>query len=159
MGIGENPVYSIHCYSGTAPVVEDDSSNSDADAQGYSHGSLIASLCPLLDHEESRNVQVSHILLSYPLSPRSLITVFRSDHYAETLSQLVRNPRSKVLVIYSDQDEFTAEDKYDAWTHSLRREAQGGGQLAIVKFQGTNHFWSNLQVRRQLLDCISRWVP
>lgn len=104
-------------------------------------------------------MKLSHILVSYPLSPRSLLTAFRGTHYTETLSQLLRNPRSNVLVVYSDQDEFTAVGKYDAWAESLRNVPESRGELAIVRINDVNHFWSNPAGRQELLEVVGGWVP
>jgi len=124
---------------------------------GYSHGSLIASSYPLL--EESLNIKVSHILLSYPLGARALLTAFRGSHYAATLANLLRDSRSNVLVVYSDRDEFTGIGSYDAWADSLRREAGDRGNLEVVRIEGANHFWSYPETKDKMLQCIMNWIP
>ncbi|KAF8632188.1 hypothetical protein AX15_001956 [Amanita polypyramis BW_CC] len=73
---------------------------------GYSHGALIASLHPVLS-----NVKTTHVLLSYPLSPRGWITMLSGDRYQKKLEALVHDENSNVVVIYGDQDEFTAVSK------------------------------------------------
>ena len=127
-------------------------------AQGYSHGSLIASLYPLLS--DSNSIKISHILLSYPLGPRSWLTAFRSKHYTTTLNALVRDPRANVLVIYSDCDEFTSIGSYDAWAESLRREAgHGTGKLEVVRVENANHFWAQDAAREKMLRAVQEWLP
>ncbi|KAF8638299.1 hypothetical protein AX17_002319 [Amanita inopinata Kibby_2008] len=103
---------------------------------GYSHGGLIASMHPV----RAANVRTSHALLSYPLSPRGWITLFKSDVYQTRLEQLVRDEDCRVLVLYGDQDEFTSVSKYKRWTDELRGMGKGGG-LEIVEMRGGTHFW------------------
>ncbi|KAJ3510086.1 hypothetical protein NLJ89_g4874 [Agrocybe chaxingu] len=69
---------------------------------GYSHGSLIASLFPVIP-----GIKTSHVLLSYPLGPRAWLTLFNSSSYAKALEDLVHHDESNVLVIFGDSDEFT----------------------------------------------------
>ncbi|KAI0342679.1 alpha/beta-hydrolase [Trametopsis cervina] len=124
---------------------------------GYSHGSLIASLFPLL--EDTPGLKISHILLSYPLGPRSWLTAFRGGHYTTTLANLLRDSRSHVLAIYGDNDDFTGVESYDTWADSLRREAVDGGNLEILKIEHANHFWRDDDARETLLQHVQQWVP
>ncbi|KAK2463445.1 hypothetical protein APHAL10511_004531 [Amanita phalloides] len=96
---------------------------------GYSHGGLIVSLHPILTH-----IKTSHVLLSYPLSPRGWITMFHGSAYQNKLEMLVRDERSDVLVIHGDADEFTSKNKYGEWSGQL-----GGGR--VVEIAGGTHFW------------------
>jgi len=107
---------------------------------GYSHGSLVTSLFPI---SAIPDVKIYHILLSYPLGPRSFLTAFRGGHYTTALNNLLHDPRSNVLVVYGDQDEFTGEDSYDTWARSLKAAVQveGRGKLEINKIHGATHFW------------------
>lgn len=125
---------------------------------GYSHGSLVASLFPL--PSEPSSVKVTHILLSYPLGPRSWLTAFRGRRYTATLNALVRDPRANVLVIYGDRDEFTGVQSYDDWAESLRRENAGGGKahLQILRIEGANHFWVDPAARDQMLRTVQQCV-
>ena len=80
------------------------------------------------------------------------------------LNNLLHDPRSNVLVIYSEHDDFTGIDGYDTWADSLRHEAirvegQPRGNLEIVKIEGANHFWTNEEARSAMLRCIREWVP
>ncbi|KAI0077061.1 alpha/beta-hydrolase, partial [Panus rudis PR-1116 ss-1] len=124
---------------------------------GYSHGALIASLFPLLPEP----IRVSHILLSYPLGPRSWLTAFCGRTYTTALNSLLHDPRSNVLVIYGDCDEFTSEGRYDAWASDLRKEISGGrhGTLHIEKIVTANHFWVDYEARNSLLTTVRNWVP
>lgn len=128
-------------------------------SQGYSHSSLIASLYPLLP--EDSHINLSHVLLSYPLSPRSWLTAFRGKHYTTTLNGLLHDLRSNILVVYGDRDEFTSVENYDAWAEALRRETSAGeaGTLQIAKVGGANHFWNDQTARETLLRTIRDWVP
>lgn len=104
---------------------------------------------------------MSHILLSYPLGPRTLLTAFRGGHYASTLESLLRDPRSNVLVVYGDRDEFTGVENYDAWANSLRAisDRHGGKEcLEIAKVDGGNHFWGNPSAREALVAAVRKFL-
>lgn len=66
--------------------------------QGYSHGSLVASLHPTLP-----GIRTKHMLLSYPLGPRGWLTFFHTRTYSTQLKNLIRNPEADVLVVFGDQ--------------------------------------------------------
>ena len=127
--------------------------------QGYSYGSLITSLFPLF--AEDSHITVSHILLSYPLGPRSWLTAFRGKHYTTTLNTLLYDSRSNVLVVYGDRDEFTSVENYDTWVETLRGQtsAEGTGKLQIARVAGANHFWNDQIAQDTLLRTIRDWVP
>ncbi|KAG6832792.1 hypothetical protein H0H92_009410 [Tricholoma furcatifolium] len=69
---------------------------------GYSHGSLIASLQPVIP-----SIKTTHILISYPLGPRGWLTMFNTGTYNAKLKELVQDKSSHVLVVFGDDDEFT----------------------------------------------------
>ena len=134
--------------------------SSRAFVQGYSHGSLITSLFSLPEDPRFQNLRVSHILLSYPLGPRSWLTAFRGNHYASGLTKLLKGTQSRVLVIFGDRDEFTGHESYDTWSKSLRHDAGDmEGRLEIVCAQGANHFWSEPESRELMLCTIRDWIP
>ncbi|KAJ8453629.1 hypothetical protein ONZ45_g19634 [Pleurotus djamor] len=113
---------------------------------GYSHGSLIASLHPLLPPP----LKVSHVLVSYPLGSRGLLTLFNSSTYDTKLQELVRNPSANVLIVYGDKDEFTSESSYKEWVEKLQQRAKS---LTATKLPGGTHFWrgnANLDLQRAL---------
>ncbi|KAI0312930.1 alpha/beta-hydrolase [Amylostereum chailletii] len=134
---------------------------------GYSNGCLISSLQPPMDPP----VRTSHVLLSYPLGPRSFLTLFNGRTYQQRLEDLVRHPRSRVLLIYGDADEFTAADSYETWATGLRtiaeNERTGGDELpenrseqdipestplCVVEFiPGASHFWRGGAVKPMVL--------
>jgi uncharacterized protein len=124
--------------------------------QGYSHGSLIASLQPVLPLP----MKTSHIILSYPLSTRGLLTLFRTSIYASSLNELIRNPASNTLIIFGTRDEFTGESTYDGWVKTLQKEADGAGKgcLRFAKVGGATHFWSG-EPARELQLLIEGWLP
>ncbi|KAF7312227.1 Peptidase-S15 domain-containing protein [Mycena indigotica] len=97
---------------------------------GYSYGSLVASLQPVLP-----DVETAHVLISYPLSVRGWLTMFRSSRYDEALVALAREPRSNVLFIFGDHDNFTAVDKYRSWKETL------GERVEWVEVKNGTHFW------------------
>ncbi|KAF8896619.1 Alpha/Beta hydrolase protein [Infundibulicybe gibba] len=86
---------------------------------GYSHGSFIASLHPVLPLP----IKTSHILISYPLGPRGWLTLFNTGTYATQLQELTNNSDANILVLYGDRDEFTAASKYETWATELRNNA------------------------------------
>ncbi|KAJ3915397.1 Alpha/Beta hydrolase protein [Lentinula edodes] len=126
---------------------------------GYSYGSLIASLHPLMQNTQ---IKTSHILISYPLGPRSYLTLFRSSTYASKLQELIRSQDSNVFIIYGDQDEFTSAKSYESWVKELaelRKDGslkqsqtsghnsepglveQGQRGLTLLCRSGASHFW------------------
>jgi len=121
---------------------------------GYSHGSLIASLHPVLNP----NVKTSHILLSYPLSPRGLLTMFHAGMYASALRDLLCNPEARLLLIYGDKDEFTSKSKYDDWVDSCRRMDGLKAELDVVRVAGANHFWQSRDARTALERAVDSWL-
>ena len=123
--------------------------------QGYSHGSLIASLHPVLEPP----IRTNHILISYPLSPRGWLTLFKSAHYASKLEDLLRNPRARVLIVHGDSDDFTSASTYRTWVDGLRNVADGEGnaQLTVSVSSGTSHFWQG-RGQDDLEDAMSRFL-
>lgn len=118
---------------------------------GYSHGSLIASMHPVVP-----TITTSHILISYPLGPRGWLTLFQTGTYSSKLKELVKNPACRVLLLYGDEDEFTGVSKYREWKKSL--EADSDGQLRIVEVPGASHFWMG-QPGVVLEEEVERWLP
>ncbi|KAI1796933.1 alpha/beta-hydrolase [Ganoderma leucocontextum] len=126
---------------------------------GYSHGSLIASLHPVLE-----DVKTSHILLSYPMGPRHWLTAFHGHRYTTALKSLVDDPRSNILVIYGDDDNFTTAESYDTWVASLREApadlpgALTRGELEVVKVAGASHFWGEEDAVGKLNETVREWL-
>ncbi|KAG1747046.1 Alpha/Beta hydrolase protein [Suillus paluster] len=121
---------------------------------GYSHGSLIASLHPVLNP----NVKTSHILLSYPLSPRGLLTMFHTGTYTSALRDLLCNPDARLLIIYGDNDEFTRKSKYDEWVDTLRRTDDLKATFDVVQVMNANHFWQSHDARIALEQAVDSWI-
>lgn len=126
--------------------------------QGYSYGALIASAFPL--YSAARDIRVSHILVSYPLGPRIALTAFHGGHYASLLEALVRDPRSNVLIIFGDRDEFTGIGNYTNWANGLQAigDKETTGSLQIISVAGANHFWSDEEPHRMLIDSARKFV-
>ncbi|PIL35461.1 hypothetical protein GSI_02188 [Ganoderma sinense ZZ0214-1] len=128
---------------------------------GYSYGSLIASLHPVLE-----DVKTSHILLSYPMGPRHWLTAFHGHRYMTALRTLVDDPRSNVLVVYGDDDNFTAVQSYDSWVASLRENpadrpdasSSTQGKLDVVKVAGASHFWREEDAVETLVETVREWL-
>ncbi|KIJ51511.1 hypothetical protein M422DRAFT_26916 [Sphaerobolus stellatus SS14] len=118
---------------------------------GYSHGSLIASMHPLLPSPS----KTSHILISYPLSVRGLITFFRGGTYDAALRDLLQNPSSQVFIAYGDQDQFTAVQKYNKWASDLKKDVKG--QLVTRRIDGSDHFWSG-PGGSELCQAVATWI-
>lgn len=125
-------------------------------SQGYSHGSLISSRHLTLPAP----LKTYHVLISYPLGVRGLITLFHTGNYATCLGTLLRDPTSNVLIVYGTQDDFTSESSYDSWTEKLRTEVGDGStaRLEVQKVDGANHFWIG-DARRQLTQLVESWLP
>ncbi|TDL25640.1 alpha/beta-hydrolase [Rickenella mellea] len=129
---------------------------------GYSHGSLIASLQPVLPSP----IKTSHILLSYPLDKRGMLTLFNSTLYSSRLSSLLQNwhPAANVLLIFGDQDQFTSIENYRQWVNGLRKESkqlQGEGDrhgsFEVIEIAGAGHFWGGIS-GRNMLDRVAEWL-
>jgi hypothetical protein len=123
--------------------------------QGYSHGSLIASLQPILPPP----IKTSYILISYPLSTRGLLTLFHTRKYATALSGLIHSRAVDVLIIYGDKDEFTGAPEYDTWSEELKKDAAGDGtvRLYVVKIGGGSHFWRGRE-GKEMTNAIRQWL-
>lgn len=119
--------------------------------QGYSHGALIASLHPILPAP----IKTSHLLLSYPRGPRSFLTLFHGGTYTDHLNKLISDPRSNVLIVYGDQDEFTAVETYEGWVAELRTNDR---EFRAELVQGATHFWTSRSGQR-LREIVKSWVP
>ncbi|KAF8206574.1 Alpha/Beta hydrolase protein [Mycena galopus ATCC 62051] len=117
---------------------------------GYSYGSLIASLQPVLP-----NIPTSHVLLSYPLGVRGWLTLFKS-RYAEALKELLRDPASNVLVVFGDCDQFTSVAAYRTWKDTL--ETPPAAKLKCVEVKDGSHFWRDND-GDELVELVSGWVP
>jgi alpha/beta superfamily hydrolase len=113
---------------------------------------LITSLHPVLSQE----IKTSHILLSYPLGPRAFLTAFNSNTYARKLSDLLRDPRSNVLVIYGDCDEFTSDARYGRWAEEMRKDGRED-KLHVVRVEGASHFWGGSSAQ-ELARVVKEWV-
>lgn len=100
-----------------------------------------------------------HVLLSYPLGPRSWLTLFRGKEYDAALARLLRSPGAHVLVAYGDQDEFTSDTSYEAWVKELRKVAgEGDDVLKVVRIQGATHFWRG-ERGRDIGIALHGWIP
>lgn len=121
---------------------------------GYSHGSLIATLHPAL-----ASVKMSYVLLSYPLSPRGLLTLFHSRVYSTALDNLLGQSRANVLIIHGERDNFTSRSKYDAWGTSLRKRSEGkASKLEVVSVAEADHFWRSSSARTTLKRTLENWL-
>jgi hypothetical protein len=70
-------------------------------------------------------LRTTHILISYPLGPRGLLTAFRTRTYQRALEDLVRQYGVRVLLCQGDADDFTAAETYDTWAEALGQLAAG----------------------------------
>ena len=118
--------------------------------QGYSHGSLIASMQPVLS-QAFPLVKLSHILLSYPLGPRSWLTLFNSSLYSKALEALVQHADSNVLIIFGDRDEFTSQSNYATWASGLK------GNVKVVEVKDASHFWGG-HSGQELREIVTNYV-
>lgn len=137
--------------------------------QGYSHGSLIATLFPVLRNPQ---IKTSYILISYPLGPRSYLTLFRSSTYTKKLHDIICSASSDILIFYGDQDEFTSRNNYVGWVTELvklRKEVTQPGSveqgprpvehpgLTVAYRPGASHFWRGRD-GIWLADTIEKWL-
>ncbi|KAF9007605.1 Alpha/Beta hydrolase protein [Cyathus striatus] len=119
---------------------------------GYSYGSLITSLHPVLPAP----IKTFHVLLSYPLGPRGMLTLFRSATYQEKLTQLICSENANVLIIFGDHDEFTSASKYREWGRSLE-DLSGKGNMKVVEVVGATHFWRG-EAGYELGKTVGEWL-
>ncbi|KAJ3996522.1 Alpha/Beta hydrolase protein [Lentinula boryana] len=148
---------------------------SDVVIVGYSYGSLIASLFPPLPNPQ---IKTSYILISYPLGPRSYLTLFHSPTYTSKLRDLLRSERSNVLVVYGDRDEFTSVERYERWGKELKTDSlnkkkkkeesdvrwevseeqgQERSRLTLCCRPGASHFWRGRH-GVWLAETVGNWV-
>ncbi|KAI0303595.1 alpha/beta-hydrolase [Multifurca ochricompacta] len=124
---------------------------------GYSNGALTASLHTILPPP----IRTTHVLISYPLGPRTLLTAFRTRTYQSALEDLVRQPGARVLMCYGDADDFTGADTYDEWAEALGRlaidTAEGGNGLEVVRVPRASHFWGG-QAGRGLIEAVTQFL-
>jgi len=71
-------------------------------------------------------LRTTHVLISYPLGPRGLLTAFHTRTYQRALEDLVRQPGTRVLLCQGDADDFTSIATYDEWVEALGKLAVGG---------------------------------
>ncbi|KAJ3798990.1 Alpha/Beta hydrolase protein [Lentinula aff. detonsa] len=139
---------------------------SDVVIVGYSYGSLIATLFPSLPNTQ---IKTSHILISYPLGPRTYLTLFRSSTYTSKLRELLRSEHSNVLVVYGDGDEFTSAKSYESWgkeltelrkgldVHLSVEQGQEQSRLTLCCRPGASHFWRGRH-GVWLAEAVGKWV-
>lgn len=70
-------------------------------------------------------IRTTHILISYPLGPRGILTAFRTRTYQRALEDLVRQPGARILLCQGDADDFTSAETYDTWVEALGQLAAG----------------------------------
>ena len=113
-------------------------------------------------HPVLHDIRISHVLLSYPLGPRSWLTAFHGSRYQSAIVDLVRSPGASVLVMHGDEDNFTSVSAYGSWASALQSshgesELQNG-RLEVVKVEGASHFWQEEHAVQHLVDTISSWL-
>jgi uncharacterized protein len=111
----------------------------------------------------STPIRIHHLLLSYPLGTRSVLTLFHTSHYTSTLKALIQDKESDVLVVYGGRDEFTGVNAYDRWQKELEgytRESPGkeSGTLRVCKVEDGTHFWFG-RSGEELERVVGEWVP
>ena len=133
------------------------------------------------------HIRTAHVLISYPLGPRGLLTAFRTGTYQRVLEDLVRQPAARVLICYGDADDFTSADTYEEWALALGKLAvgteeggqggeeegrhegaskgeaesgiaeQGGNGLEVVRIPQATHFWGG-QAVSGLIEAMTRFL-
>jgi alpha/beta superfamily hydrolase len=99
--------------------------------------------------------KTTFLIISYPLSPRGALTLFRSSTYQSALLALAHTPSAEILIVYGTDDNFTAEDKYDRWADGLKQGAQA--KLDIVKIEDGTHFWQG-DHKLKLHNAVFTWL-
>jgi uncharacterized protein len=89
------------------------------------------------------------------MSVRGLITFFHGTTYETALHHLVQDPRSSVLVLYGDHDQFTSLQRYEHWVSRLKTEAKG--HLSTVLINGADHFWSQ-RASEEMCITVGSWL-
>lgn len=136
-------------------------------SQGYSHGALIATLHPIALEQQHPHIKLAYVLLSYPLGPRSFLTLFKGSFYDQKLTDLISSGKSKILLAFGGRDEFTALDRYQLWVSDLEAKdsaAQSADEasnrqktLRVLQVPEASHFWTgetNVLLRSEL----SQWL-
>jgi len=118
---------------------------------GYSYGSLITSLHPVVP-----GIRTSHIFISYPLGPRGWLTLFHTRTYAQRLTELVQDVNANVLILYGCRDEFTGVEGYRSWREGV--ELGGGDRVKVVEVESASHFWRGNSGER-LEHEVALWLP
>lgn len=83
------------------------------------------------------------------------MTIFHGGTYADRLNRLINDPRSNVLIVHGDQDEFTGTETYEGWAAELRKN---DGEFHVELVQGATHFWASRSGQR-LKEIVKGWVP
>ena len=83
------------------------------------------------------------------------LTAFYHNTHADKLKALIHDTNSRVIILYGNHDQFTAEAKYDTWAAMLKDCSKGN--LNVVKIPGADHFWHG-QAARHLHDALSAWL-
>lgn len=68
---------------------------------------------------------------------------------------LVSNSTAHILLIYGDQDQFTAEGKFDSWSRNL--EEKGQEAVTVQKVAGADHFWHG-RAMNTLEEVLASWL-
>lgn len=120
--------------------------------------------------------------MSYPLSVLFAITLFRSAYFVNGLEERVKleqsiqddtrgtgeggtvcstageetkNKGNDLLIIYGDQDQFTAVEKLRDWSNRL--EEIGRDTVRTVEIAG-DHFWREEKGRGELFTALFDWL-
>jgi uncharacterized protein len=121
---------------------------------------------PSIQLEESQEVPVHRILLSYPLSVRGFLTMFNTHKYKTALCDVV-SPKfgNRTMIIFGTEDQFTSRAKYRVWAKELEAPLLGVMDndstlpliLRIHEIEGADHFWHESQTV-QLCTLVESWL-
>lgn len=103
-------------------------------------------------HPVLPSVKTSHLLVSYPIGPRSWLTLFHSSSYTAALEKLLGHADSNVLVVFGNNDDFTSHSNYRNWVSSLT------GNFEVVEVENASHFWRGRSAQ-ELVTAVSNWLP
>lgn len=115
--------------------------------------------------------RISYLLVSPILPPISqFLTLFSKISLSSTVSsgtsaQGVPIPAVKAeeqlsahptLIIYGDNDNFTAADKIEKWCEDIANTA--GSRIHVQEVEGAGHFWHDQRAKAQMKATIRTWL-
>ncbi|KAJ7582251.1 Alpha/Beta hydrolase protein, partial [Mycena floridula] len=163
---------------------------------GYSYGAIIAANAihnfgelegiwssstgtdSTIHHPRPATIQGHTLLLSYPLSPRSFLTLFGGKRCDEGVTRLMgeqsetepneQHERCKNLLIHGTHDEFTSVGKIETWIGDLKERistsrgsssspSSSNSNLDVRVIPNGSHFWRG-EDGREMCRIVREWL-